>query len=58
MQEKVRQLFRRIGQDVGEARWRELDAGKSIEEVENELLSIVRKVCEQDDLGEIGKLWM
>lgn len=59
MQEKVRQLFRRIGDDVGPKTWHELDAGQSIEDVEEDLLSIARKVCEDDDkLGRVGKLWM
>lgn len=58
MQEKVRQLFRRIGEEVGPEKWCELDAGKSIEDVEGDLVLLVRRICERDDLGQVGKLWM
>lgn len=39
-------------------KWREMNADKSIDEVEQEVFSIVKKVCEGEELGDVGKLWM
>lgn len=60
MQDRVRKLFDRIGQEVGYAKWRNVDAGGSMEDVEAELLSLAEKVCiaGRDQLPRpVGQLW-
>ena len=58
MQEKVRELFRKIGSDVGSEVWKEIDAGRSIEDVEDEIRECALKVCTGGELGDVKKLWV
>lgn len=56
IQNRVRGVFMRLGKDVGSERWQELDAGRSIEQVEEELLEKAVSVCE-NTIAEIGEMW-
>ena len=57
MQDRVRDLFAKIATDVGTFKWRIIDAGQSIEQVEAELFLIANKICTTRQLGAVGKLW-
>lgn len=58
MQEKVRRLFTQLGEDVGVDTWREIDAGGSVQEVEDGIMSFAKEVCQDRELGVVKKLWM
>ncbi|KAK9894122.1 Deoxythymidylate kinase [Cystobasidium minutum MCA 4210] len=58
IQEKVRELFRRLGSDVGSQTWKEIDAGGSIEDVEGQISKLAVEVCRNDALGDVKKLWL
>ena len=57
MQDQVRELFAKIGNEIGVFKWRVIDAGPSMEEVEKELLLVGNKICTTRHLGAIGSLW-
>lgn len=58
LQLKVRDVFARIGEDVGPARWREVDAAGSLDEVEATLRAEVDRVITSGGVSEeVGRLW-
>ena len=56
VQRAVREMFKRIGQDVGQDRWKVLDAGGTIEQVEGQIWSAVQEAL-RGPRGPVGKLW-
>ena len=43
VQQKVRGMFERIGEDVGAERWKVVDAGQAIDRVESDIARIVEQ---------------
>lgn len=57
MQIAVKDMFERIGKDVGEERWKVLDAGREVEVVEWDVRGRVEEVLKSVE-GPVGKLWV
>lgn len=57
MQSKVRELFKTIGHDVGPSKWRTVDAGQSIEAIEQEVYALASEACQTCPSSPIGELW-
>lgn len=51
----MRKWFGRIGEEVGE-KWRVVDAGRGMDEVEKEVWERVEKAREEGG-GEVGRMW-
>lgn len=56
LQMQVRKVFQRIGQQVGFDQWREVDAGRSVEQVAEEIEKLVLDVVHGPAREERG-LW-
>jgi dTMP kinase len=52
----VRDVFDKIGKDVGEGVWKILDAGRDVDQVEKDVRRRVDDLLERVG-GEVGKLW-
>ena len=58
MQRRVRDAFDEIAklEDPGSNKWVKIDAGRSMDDVGEDVWKVVRPIL-QNDLGEVGKLW-
>lgn len=55
VQRRVRGLFREVREREGERRWKVVDAGRSVEEVREEVWGVVRRVVEEVEGVEVGR---
>ncbi|KAM0792294.1 hypothetical protein ACM66B_004983 [Microbotryomycetes sp. NB124-2] len=53
----VRKMFKRIGDDVGQGKWTVIDAGKTMEEVEQSIAETVDRALAEKVEGPLGQLW-
>jgi dTMP kinase len=56
MQARVREIFGRIGKEMGTERWATIDAGRTREEVEKDMWETASHLVEGVD-GPVGQLW-
>lgn len=56
MQIAVKDMFERIGSDVGSERWKVLDAGRDVDAVEEDVRGRVEELLKTFE-GSVGKLW-
>ncbi|ORY40627.1 thymidylate kinase-domain-containing protein [Leucosporidium creatinivorum] len=52
----VKDMFERIGSDVGSERWKVLDAGRDVDAVEKDVRGRVEELLKKVE-GPVGKLW-
>jgi dTMP kinase len=57
LQARVREVFRRIGNEMGASRWVTIDAAPSQERVQELVWAEVQKVAEEGIVGPIHRLW-
>lgn len=55
VQRRVRALFKEVGGREGGGRWRVVDAGRSVDEVREEVWGVVKRAVEEVEGMEVGR---